>query len=239
MKLQINFVFFFMSSDLYRLSWISFVLTFSNVTASAVFCRMRSRIAFRNFLKISFVINFSSIFFEIAINLFFILKSYINSLKISSMIALNELFKFVCIIDSAAIQFASEFVVKKKRKIIFIVWFVFSNCLSICEWYAMNINNLVSNLLIITVQNFEMNLKFLFEMIFLNSFQSVSNRRFNKTFIQIDAFHLIFSKIKLIRIDVLQMMIKTESKFFDKFIIKFIVMIRKKIDDVVIEINLS
>ena len=103
----------------------------------------------------------------------------------------------------------------------------------------MNINNLISNFLIIIVQNSEMNLKFLFEMIFLNNFQSVSNRRFNKTFVQIDAFHLIFSKIKLTRFDVLQMMIKTELKFSDKFIIKFIIMIRKKIDDVAIEINSS
>ena len=82
---------------------------------------MRSLIAFRNFLKILFVINFSSIFFEIAINLFFILKLYISSLKISSIIALNKLFKFVYIINSAAIQFAFEFIVKKKRKAIFIV----------------------------------------------------------------------------------------------------------------------
>ena len=103
----------------------------------------------------------------------------------------------------------------------------------------MNINNLILNFLIIAIQNSEMNFEFLFEMIFSNNFQSVSNKRFNKTFVQIDAFHLIFSKIKLICYNVLQIIIKTESRFFDKFIIKFIIMIRKEIDDVAIEINSS
>ena len=103
----------------------------------------------------------------------------------------------------------------------------------------MNINNFVSNFLIIAVQNFEMNLKFLFEIIFSNNFQFVSKKRFNKIFVQVDAFYLIFLKIKLIRFDVLQMMIKIELKFLDKSIIKFIVMIRNEIEDVVIEINSS
>ena len=37
------------------------------------------------------------------------------------MIVLKKLFKFVYIIDNVIIQFAFEFAVKKKRKIIFIV----------------------------------------------------------------------------------------------------------------------
>ena len=101
----------------------------------------------------------------------------------------------------------------------------------------MFMNKLILNFSKMVVRNSDKNLKFLFEMIFSDNFQFVINKRFNNAFVHCETFHVIISKIVIILFDVLHVTINILSNFPDKLTIKSIAMIRKKIVDVVMNIN--
>lgn len=101
----------------------------------------------------------------------------------------------------------------------------------------MDINNLMFSLLNIAVQNFEMNFESLFEMMPSEKPQSVSKKRSRKAFVHVTTFQMNFSNIKFIRLEALQMTVNRTSSFSDKTTMKFITMIRKKMNDATIDIN--
>lgn len=101
----------------------------------------------------------------------------------------------------------------------------------------MNINKIVSNLLNIVVQKSKTNFEFLFKIMFLNKFQLIHNKQFNKTFVYSNVFYVDFSKIKITRLKILHILVKMMCIFFNKVTMKFRIMIRNEIVDNLININ--
>ena len=103
----------------------------------------------------------------------------------------------------------------------------------------MNINNVVFNFLNMLVQNFDKNLKFLFDMMSSERFQSIMNKRFKNAFAHYDTFHVNFSKIILIFLNVLSIIVNIKSNCFENVTMKSIAMILKNIVEIAIDINFS
>ena len=153
------------------------------------------------------------------------------------VIALNELFMLAWIEKKAAVQSFSEFFTIKKRNAIFSVWFVFSNCSFVCEWYVVEKCNLIFNLSNIVFQKSEKNFGFLSKIMFFDKFQSIMNNLSNKALAHVDASHVNFSGIIEIFFEILHVTVSTESMFFERATIKSITMVRNKMVEVIIETN--
>ena len=89
------------------------------------------------------------------------------------------------------------------------------------------------------VQNFDKNLKFLFDMMSSERFQSVMNKRFKNAFVHYDAFYVNFLKIMLTRLNVLSIIVNTKSNCSENVTMKFMTIVLKKMIEVIIDTNFS
>jgi hypothetical protein len=176
MKSKKHFLFEFRNKNLCLLSWMILTLTFTKNITFVASWRFLNLIWFNKFkiLNCEVFSNFSMIRKK---KVFLILNSYVISLKNSSIATLKELFKLVWINDVALIQFTFEFSVKKNRKAISTIWLIFSNCSSVCEWYTIDISNLIFNLSNRVFQKSEINFESLFDMILSEISQFAISRR--------------------------------------------------------------
>ncbi len=112
------------------------------------------------------------------------------------------------------IQSSSEFVVPKNRMMISIIWFIRLNISFICEWYEINVSNVVLNLSNMNLQNNDMNLKSLSLMMTQEMSHSWIIRTEIRQRTQFLTMFIIFSDNNKILFENLHVIISNEFKPF-------------------------